>query len=410
MKLRQEFILGIVLFISFINFIFILEFFNGHGYLPPPFFHDKEDTFMDFYNVLYWSGQEGIYSVWESIYPPLNFLFLRVYQILFIGDVTHLSGGASLRGLDGYNIAPILILYAICLIIAVRISFKNCISIKKQIIILLILLLSPAFMFALERGNLIVLCIPVLSWLIFAKNQVYRAVALATLVNLKPYFAIFYFIQLINNKSRINNNKFIFLAPLFSLILLLSTGLMLGQEFYLLPLNLLGFVTNSSLLGPVEVLSFPSSIISFAYLRGAISGLDISPFFGYIIRMAVYASLLKIIILVIKKNISYEDLSILSILFITNYSVSTGGYGILYYIPILGLLYKKGEWLLMAIIGLGMNIGLWDWIPIYGYESANMGAYLSNGVLKVENYLSLGNIIRPLANFLILILFCKKYV
>src|SRR5664279_5839562 len=47
------------------------------GYLPAPFIFNKLDTFMDLYNPLWWSGEEGKYGEWRSIYPPLNYVILE---------------------------------------------------------------------------------------------------------------------------------------------------------------------------------------------------------------------------------------------------------------------------------------------------------------------------------------------
>jgi hypothetical protein len=100
--------------------------------------------------------------------------------------------------------------------------------------------------------------------------------------------------------------------------------------------------------------------------------------------------------------------NIFSIIFLTNYSTSTGGYGLLYYIPVLALLYKEKDWVLLAIIMISMYVGIWDLIPIYHHTAAEMNVYLSGVAIKIDNYLSLGSIIRPIANLAVLILFFMK--
>ena len=47
------------------------------GTFQLPFSYDKSDTFMDFFHPLYWSNDSGLYTVWGSVYPPLNFLFFN---------------------------------------------------------------------------------------------------------------------------------------------------------------------------------------------------------------------------------------------------------------------------------------------------------------------------------------------
>jgi hypothetical protein len=363
---------------------------------------------MDFYNTLYWSGQDGIYTVWKSVYPPLNFLFLQVYQYLFLGDISGLGDGFAIRQGTGIQIFPLLSIYAISLLIAVRISFRQIIDLKIQVIVFLICLLSPAFLFAMERGNLIILCVPILSWFIFSKSQISRALALAVLVNLKPYFAIFYIVLLFNVKVRKENKDLLFLAPIFASILFLVTALLLNQEFYMMPMNLMGFATNSALVISREVLSFPSSITAFTYFRGLVTEFSVPPIIGYLAKLAVFAYLIKSLLMVYKCKVSFEDLTIFSIICITNYSISTGGYGVLYYIPVIVLLYKQNAYFLLAVIVTSMYIGIWDVFPIYKYIGRDMNVYLSGETVKIEPFISLGSIIRPIANFTILILFFKN--
>ena len=66
-------------------FFYLVKF----GYLPAPFIFDKSNTFMDFFNPLYWAFDEGRYTEWGSVYPPLNFFLLRFSKFFFdfhLGD------------------------------------------------------------------------------------------------------------------------------------------------------------------------------------------------------------------------------------------------------------------------------------------------------------------------------------
>ena len=405
---KKTVILGSIFFLSCINLLFIIWFFKVHRYLPPPFFSNVTDTFNDFYNTLYWTNHEGIYDIWGSVYPPINFLFLKFYQVLFMGEISNIWTPHKIRESESSNIFPLLITYGISLIAAIRISFNGIASMKIQFILFFVFLFSPAFLFSLERGNLIILCIPVLSWYIFSNNQISRSMALALLVNIKPYFFIIYIIQIINKESHQANKDFLFLLPVFSLIIFFASGLLLNQEFYLMPLNLLGFATKSGLLSPTEVLSFPSTISAFSYFRGLVTEFSLPPIFGYLSKLLVYFYLLRTLILIAKNKVNFDDITIFSIIFLTNYSISTGGYGILFYIPAIALMYKQGDFILLGLIVLFLFIGLWDVIPIYRYSVGDNIAYLSGELVKVESYISLGSISRPTANFAVLVLFFKN--
>jgi len=408
MKNRHTDILIVMLVLTFMHFFFLLWFYETNRYLPPPFVNDKENTFMDFFNTLYWSSKDDIYTQWKSVYPPLSFIFLQIFDSLFIHDASGMMDGFEIRQLFGKSIFPLLLIFIISLFISIRISFKHILELKIQAILFVIFAFSIPFLFALERGNLIVLCLPVLSWFIFTKNQVCKSIAFSILVNLKPYFAILFIIQLLNLKSIKENKDFLFLGPVISLIVYFVSGLMLNQEFYLMPLNLLGFATNSAILGPTEALTFPSTIISFTYHKALLTGINISSIFSYLCKLAVFFYLLRIIFLIIKHKVNLDNLSIFAIIFLTNYSVSTGGYATLFYIPILAILYSQRDYMLMSLIFISMFIGLWDVIPIYKYSGSTMNVYLSGEEANVAPYVSLGAFIRPIANFATLVLFFNR--
>jgi hypothetical protein len=67
----------IILFFEFINIGYYLYYIFYIGYLPSPFVADKNNTLMDFYNPLFWVIKDGFYTTFNSIYPALNYFFLR---------------------------------------------------------------------------------------------------------------------------------------------------------------------------------------------------------------------------------------------------------------------------------------------------------------------------------------------
>lgn len=413
---KEAVILGAIFFLASINFLHIILFFEANRYLPPPFFYSPTDTFMDFYNTLYWSGREGIYDVWGSIYPPLNFIFLKTYEFLFIEKIPRTWDGFAIRESGISNIVPLLLLYIISLMIAVRISFKHIVSLQVQIILFVIFLISPAFLFALERGNIIILCIPFLSWYIFSNNQISRAIALSILVNLKPYLAVIYLFELINQKSQEDSKDFLILMPIFALILFLFSGLLINEQFFLIPFNLLGFASGSVRFASADILSFPSTINAFGHFRGLVIEFRIPPFIGILCKLAVFIYILKTLIIFFRFKVNTQDLTIFAIIFLTNYSTSTGGYGVLYYIPIIALLYLQKCYALVNLIAVCLFLGIWDIAPFYRFSTDDdaMTSYLSGEVVYPNFYISLGSVIRPIANFALLVMFYnnlrKKFI
>ncbi len=408
MKNKKTVILGGLLLCSIVNFIFILRFFYEDNYLPPPFFYNTNDTFMDFYNPVYWSSNEGVYSIWGSVYPPLNFLFLFLYEYLFINELLSAGDAFQIRNSGLFDIIPLIFIYVISIFLSVLIGFSKLLNYGSKFLLIIIVLLSPPFLVAVERGNLIILCIPILSLYITTKNQVLRAILVALLINLKPYFAILYIVQLLNIRSYEDNKKFIFIAPLLGISIFLLSGYLVNDLFYLLPLNLLGFAIKR-VMSPAEALSFASSITAFAYLRGLITEFGISPIIGHFCKFFVYLYLVKFFFLIYKNRMSNDDLFIFAIIFLTNYSTSTGGYALLFYVPVLAIFYKNRSLDLLAIVIIFMFIGIWDFIPVYHYQAGSIYSYLSGETVMVNHYLSLGSILRPIANFLVLVLVFKSF-
>jgi hypothetical protein len=175
-----------------------------------------------------------------------------------------------------------------------------------------------------------------------------------------------------------------------------------------MPVNLMGFAANSSLISPAEALSFPSTINAFSYFRGLVTEFRIPPILGYLLKFIVYIYLIKVILLIYKEKLEFDSLAFFSIIFITNYSTSTGGYGLLYYVPALALLYKKRNWVNLAIIVIAMYIGVWDLIPIYHFGDVNQNVFLSDENILITNYVGFGSLLRPIANFVLLVLFYKN--
>jgi hypothetical protein len=264
--------------------------------------------------------------------------------------------------------------------------------------------LSAPFLFAIERGNLIILAIPFLSIYVRTKKPIIKSLAFAILLNIKPYFIVLYFIEFTASMKNGSKNNFLFLGATFSLIFLLTTGLIFQQEYYLIPLNLLGFASKSTL-NSVDILALPSSVLAFKYLWPIIRIFGNLNLLHFILLGLLYFFIIKSFVLIYRNGAKNNYLSIFSIIVLTNFSVDTGGYGLLFYIPIVPILYKERLYIIMYITIFSLLIGLWDIILIYNYTLENTGVYLSDKVVQVHQGITLGTVIRPVSNFLILVLF-----
>ena len=126
-----------------------------YGYLPQPFFYQSSDTFMDWFNTAFWAHDEGPYDSWQTIYPPLSFVIIRLLSIP--SCYTGLGGGAvTLRDCDWLGLVMI---YAIFLLNLVLISLTF-LKIDRRTALPRSIALGAGMpmLFALERGNILLLC------------------------------------------------------------------------------------------------------------------------------------------------------------------------------------------------------------------------------------------------------------
>ena len=363
---------------------------------------------MDFFNPLFWVDQSGIYTDWKSVYPPLNFLILKIYKELLFVKVDSYVNPFELRSLLTSDIKFVVLSYITLLIVTVEIAFKGIASLPYRVLIIITTLFSSYCLFSLERGNLIFFSFLILAIYVYSKTELVKAFSFAILVNLKPYFLIIYLIRLIDYKNAVQNNKFLFLAPLFSVLVFVITGLILGQEFYMLPLNIIGFSIKKGLLSPSEVLTLPTSLTAISFLAKLIVEFKIPTIFSTIIKLALFFYLFKLLRQVYQKQCSADELVIIAIIFITNYSVNSGPYAALFYLPIIGILFRMQEFKLLALIVIMLYGGALDLIPVYHFQGSNIEIFLTDRFIQVEPFLTLGTLIRPIINFMVLILFLQR--
>ena len=83
---------------------------------------------MDFFNPLFWVDLPGIYTEWQSVYPPLNFIILKLYKEFLFLEFTNYLNSFELRALLENDIKYVVLSYAMILIISVEIIFKDIID------------------------------------------------------------------------------------------------------------------------------------------------------------------------------------------------------------------------------------------------------------------------------------------
>lgn len=124
-----------------------------YGYLPQPFFYEPSDTYMDWFNTAYWARDNGVYDSWRTIYPPLSFVVLR-----WLGKDSCYVGaeGLVVRDCDWIGLVAIHAIFLLNIIL-VALTF---LKIDRRTALPRAIALSTGLpmLYALERGNILLLC------------------------------------------------------------------------------------------------------------------------------------------------------------------------------------------------------------------------------------------------------------
>lgn len=123
------------------------------GYLPQPFFYEPSDTFMDWFNTAYWAHDPGAYDSWLTIYPPLSFVVLR---LLSKSSCYTGAEGLPARDCDWVGLAAIHVIFIINIILIALTYTKS--DRRTALPRAIALSVGMPMLFALERGNLLLLC------------------------------------------------------------------------------------------------------------------------------------------------------------------------------------------------------------------------------------------------------------
>jgi hypothetical protein len=375
--------------------------FTENGYLPSPFVYDKADTFMDFFHSMYWADEPGRYTDWGSVYPPINFLFLKGGRWLLFGQI-HESDAFTLRDSAKPLIPFIVAAFAASALFVFRHDLWRGFTGAQKAMFFLVFLLSPPMLFSIERGNLIIFALGFLA-LALAKPGWTRTFAIGMLINIKPYFALYLVAFAISQRPK----ELISCTMMAGAIFLIS-GIVLDEHFLEFLQNLFQFSQDQNLFSPREVLGLPSSVSAFTqvlrmYLFSGGSPSFAGLYIGSIIALvesikwlAIFATFLSLGLG--GRRIPIEITLAATTIAITNLGVWVGGYSFILYvclIPILcRLTYRKIY--LACVVLIFMPI---DAISLFNETLGNRYAYLSDATVWVIFQVSLGAFLRPIVNF-----------
>lgn len=397
----KRIIKGLLLF-QFFAVIYFIYFFLENRYLPSPFFYDKSDSFMDFYNPLYWSDREGAYSYWGSVYPPINFLLLEFIKVVFVS--ADYQNANALRQESSFLVYMYLGFSLISVLFVLISPAWKCVSKYEKITIFALFVLSVPFLFTLERGNLITFSIGFIAWIIISREEISTRF-ISVLVNIKPYFILLALAPLFKKDASRLIKIFFWSASIF-----ISTAFLTGDESILFFKNIINFSQSSSQ-SALEILSMPSSIsaISCALkLNYWFLGEDITDLLFIFIEIVKWSAILLLLFACYKNRrlIPYDNMIFFMTIVISNLGIWIGGYSLLLYFPFYPimskLIYRK-----YFLIGMFFIFMPFDIISIMQQKTVPQFVYLSgidNKSGLIQWSLGLGSILRPTVNILLVVL------
>jgi len=409
--LRQNFLTAALLLFTLLEILWIghvTHFVRQQGYLPAPFFMDKSDTFMDFFHPLYWSDHPGRYDDWRSVYPPLNFLILKTLKLLFWG-VRDFPDAFRLRQLGTMPVACLVLLYFGSVLAVLFSPWYRRYGTGQRILLFFVIVLSAPLLFSLERGNLVILCLPALL-LAFSEKRWVAVLGTALLINLKPYFVL-----LLARYAVRRDGRGLLDALLASAGIFLVTGLLVDPNFPYMLQNLFSFARDDDLFSGKGLLSFPTSVSAFSLVlqhvaqKGQPFGWMTPQFMllgAQAISIAKAVALLFALMTLCKKGGETDEahLMILLLLLILNAGVSVGGYSILFLLVVLPLFFEmRRGWLYILLVAL-MYVPL-DAIAVYARDAGVQYSYISERPVHVVWELGLGGVLRPFLNLALLVFF-----
>jgi len=377
----------IIFIAAFCSLTYILVSLESNGYLPAPFFYDKFDTFMDFFNVQYWTYDEGRYTEWQSIYTPFSFWIVSFFPYFDNGYEPLMLREEGILYLIGlYVITTILILY-----------FQSKSIMHSNKIILIMLLLSTPFLFTLERGNLlfITLIFLLISSLNYKKIWIF-SIFMAMAISLKIYLVALLFIPLLN----LHFSRIILTLLLALFINLISANILGESNWWLFMSNILEFSSDPRHYEwSYFTYSYQNILLAFTELNPKYK--DIGVWSHLLTLFTTFIFFLFVSIKYLLSSSSFRDkgrntLFLLLIMLIMIVVKNSGGYVFILLFPFLSsIIFNRASLYVLLLLLLPIEI------PFMTLDSITMESLISGQQVEISRDVTSGMILRPLL-FLIL--------
>lgn len=400
--------------------------------LPPPFYYDPNDTFLDFFEINRLSFTSHLFVDFEPNYLPFVFGLGQLLspQHCDLANPYNFRACAlpSILWMVGFYVAAAFLLGRF-----LRATHHIQNNISQLLKVDFIVLTSPMLLFALERGNYIILVLFLLVLYEFTKLVWARAILAILLINLKIYMAILLLPMLLKGYY-----KTIMLILLGVAVTNIVTSNLLGLDFHWTgfifslihfeaPIHIgghapIGFLTerlwtNVSMENLLKITSPESTVTACSYV-GAIpcqilkglSVLRLDLFWKVGVAMVIFITVVMMSVLYKKRKVSKivteEMILFYLILSLIMFISHIGAYVLILLVPYLFLLPRYNLGVIISFIILFTTLA--D-IPFYPSSSKEYFSFMDQVYFTATYTIQLSSYLRPLA-FTYLFYFYSKFI
>ena len=337
-------------------------------------FGDSNDTFMDFFNSVMYSSDRP-YTYWEIIYPPLITVFYGIIGYYTIPHVVHHPGQTLAFDLRESQVS-MMVFIIICLALLYFLHrfvghvTEESLGRHKAELLFLVLLFSFPVLFALERGNSIMIalvCLMVFVELYRSDNRAIRIIAYIALgcaAGIKIFPAIFALLILRKRQYK----EFLICFVIVTVLLLAPFLLTDGNIFLLL----------SAITSDLDSAAYSNGILNFNDL---VNYLHLPPVLGTALGLA-FTAICALTVVLKKEMPEWKAVAMISCTLVLCFSL--GVQYLLVYMIIPLLYFLKEEKSLKANF-----IYIIHFIVIF----ALLPAFVSNGVKYIGTFKALAVLI-----------------
>lgn len=416
-------IIGIIFSYQLVFTLYTIFYLDKYGRLPLPFYDDASDSFMDFYNVVFYSIHKELLVEWKSIYPSFVFLVtslifdnafsgcfeakcIRATSFIFIGMLTLFYGAAMVSLCQAYRIK--------CDIFPLS-KYKF----ASVTILYFFFIFSYPSIFAIDRGNyILIFFIFYTLYFIFINNFKISILCFTFSTLFKPY--MIFLLPLVYKNSGLYRALFLVVmifSALLGTYLIFPYGTPLdltsniskfvisdSRSLYEIMLNATSFFAYIKLLHNSNVYNL-IEIENLAFL---------SPVFSGILLVFAFSWAIYCIFFLLKNfhKLSIEELAILMALNLLFFVDGMGLYALLLLIPPFVLwaskikdtssTYSNIFIVLLLILFLPISLGIGPERSIQGVSFYGQNFYASGYQLPLIS------LIRPIIIFLASLFFYKS--